>query len=305
VKAGHWIGLDVGGSKILGVVVDHGNEVVGRERVATRRDEGPEAVLQRCLALARGLGAGRNVLAAGIGFAGLVDAGRGRVASSIMLPGWDGFPLGARVSEELALPCRVENDANAAGYGEWIALGSPPGLDLVVLTIGTGIGGAILFGGRLHRGASGGSGEIGNMSIDWNGPECWCGSRGCLNMLASGSALSGRYAELTRGPALPVQELGQRARAGDGVARRVIEDGARALGAGLANLINLLNPARIGLSGGVTDLGDPWLALVRAEAARRAFAESLGAVTIARCRLGEESGAIGAAALARAELGGA
>jgi glucokinase len=123
-------------------------------------------------------------------------------------------------------------------------------------------------------------------------------------MLASGSALTARYAELTRGAALPVQELGRRARSGDAVARRVIEDGARALGAGLANVIQLLNPARIGLCGGVSELGDAWLELVRAETARRAFAEAWIAVTIERCILGEASGAIGAAALARAELGG-
>jgi glucokinase len=303
VSAPAWIGLDVGGTKILGVAVDRRSEIVARARVATHGEDGPEAVLGRCVALVRELASDRDPAGVGVGFAGLVDARAGSVSSSIMLPGWERFPLGPRLAAAVCAPCRVENDANAAGYGEWIALGSPRELALVVLTVGTGIGGALLLGGRLHRGASGVAGEIGNMSIDWNGPECWCGSRGCLNMLASGSALAARHAELTRGPARSVEELGRRALAGDDVARRVLDDGARALGAGIANVINLINPERVALAGGVAELGDGWLTRVRDEARRRAFRESMDAVTIERCRLGETTGALGAAALARAELG--
>ena len=300
-----WIGLDVGGTKLLGVAVDEDGNVVARVRRETRREEGPAAVLGRCVELVRELGDGRRARGLGVGFAGLVDAREGRVSSSIMLPGWTGFPLGRELGSALDLACCVDNDANAAAYGEWVAIGRPRELTLVVVTVGTGIGGALVLDGRLHRGASGVAGEIGNTSVDWRGDECWCGNRGCLNTLASGSALSARYAELTRAPALPVLAIGERARAGDAVARRVHDDGARALGAGLANVVNLLNPGRIALAGGVVELGDDWLALVRAEVARRAFAEGVRACTIERCRGGEAAGALGAAALARDANGSA
>jgi glucokinase len=303
--SGTWIGLDVGGTKLLGVVVDEDGHVVASARRETRREEGPLSVLSRCVALVRELSNGQRARGLGVGFAGLVDAEVGRVSSSIMLPGWTGFPLGEHLGSELDLACRVDNDANAAGYGEWVALGRPRELTLVVVTVGTGIGGALILAGRIHRGASGVAGEIGNTSVDWNGNECWCGNRGCLNTLASGSALSARYAELTRGPALPVLEIGERARAGDEAARRVLADGARALGAGLASVVNLLNPGRIALAGGVVELGEAWIALVRAEVARRAFAEGVRALTIERCQGGEAAGAIGAAALARDANGSA
>jgi glucokinase len=294
-----WLGIDVGGTKLLGVRVDERGRVLAEQRVATRREEGPAAVLGRCMELARELAGGGAPRGLGLGFAGLVEHAHGRVSSSIMLPGWDGIPVVEMLRTELGLACVLENDANAAGYGEWVARGSPANGTLVVLTIGTGIGGALVIDGKLHRGARGVAGEIGNMSIDWNGPRCWCGSRGCLNMLASGSALSARYAELARREPPSVPELAREAEAGNACARQVLDEGAAALGAGLANVIQLLNPERISLGGGVAELGDAWLERVRAEAGRRAFREGLAGLSIERCLLGERSGAVGAAALVR------
>lgn len=292
-----WIGLDIGGSKLLAVAVEEGR-VVARARTETQRAEGPEAVLARACALVGEVTHARTARGLGVGFAGLV-APDGSISSSIMLPGWDGFPLAARLGRACGLPVTVENDASAAGYGEWCASGAPPRGTHVLVTVGTGIGGAVLVDGRLLRGASGVAGEIGNMSVERDGPLCWCGNRGCLNMLASGSALSARHAALTREPACSVPELARRAAEGDELARRVIEDGARALGAGLANVVQLLNPAHVAVGGGVAELGEPWLALVRDEVRRRVFREAFAAVRIELCRLGAEAGAIGAAALAR------
>lgn len=292
-----WVGLDIGGSKLLAVAVEEGR-VVARARTATERAEGPEAVLARACALVREVTRAVPARGLGVGFAGLV-ASDGSVSSSIMLPGWDGFPLADGLGQACGLPVTVENDANAAGYGEWCAAGAPPRGTHVLVTVGTGIGGAVLVDGRLLRGASGVAGEIGNMSIERDGPTCWCGSRGCLNMLASGSAMSARHSTLTREPACSVPELARRAAAGDEFARRVIEEGARALGTGLANVVQLLNPTHIALGGGVAELGEPWLALVRDEVRRRVFREAFAAVRIELCRLGAEAGAFGAAALAR------
>ena len=315
-----WLGLDVGATKVHGLLWRPGEPggefgVVAEARVASRREEGPRALYERTCELARELqfraGRARGI---GVGFAGLVDAGAGRVRSSIMLPGWEEFPLAEELCGRLELPVALENDATAAGLGEYVALGSPPGLNMVLLTVGTGIGGAILIDGRLYRGARGLAGELGNTTVDWRGPQCWCGNRGCLNALASGSAIAeasrrggaGLRETPREGPVHPVsvESVVAAARGGQARAARAIEEAARALGAGVANFINIFNPDRVVLAGGVAELGGDWLELVRREAARRAFPESMEHAVLALSVLGPRTGAFGAAALARERFGG-
>jgi len=292
-----WLGLDVGATKVALVLVDGDGAVAARARAATPRDEGPGAVLERVVALALPFAA--DARGVGVGFAGLVDQERGTVLSSIMLPGWERVPLAAELASRLALPARAENDATAAGWSEFVALGRPPGTMLALLTVGTGIGGALVVDGKLVRGRTGTAGEFGNMSIDPQGPECWCGARGCLNMLASGSAIARRGAELTGGEARSVEEVARLAQAGDPRAARAIDEGARALGVGIANLINALNPDRVALAGGVTALGAPWLDAVRASAARQALREPFAAAAIGLAADGAEASGVGAALLIR------
>lgn len=306
-----WLGLDIGGTKILGAAVQDDLKILVTKKRETLREEGPQAVTERavetCRELMEDFGPAKGL---GVGFAGLVDWRSGRVLSSIMLPGWDDFPLASRLSEALGgLPVFVDNDATVAGYGEYLALGAPPGMNMALLTVGTGIGGAILIDGRLYRGATGTSAEFGNTTIDWQGKSCWCGNKGCLNMLASGSAISERAAELaaekgnsllekTAGP-IPVERIRDAARAGDAAASQALEEGARALGAGVANIINIFNPDRVVLTGGVSVLGEEYLDIVRVEAGRRAFRESMDHAQIALSVLGVEVGALGAAGLIR------
>jgi glucokinase len=250
----------------------------------------------------------------GAGFAGLVDWRAGSILSSIMLPGWEAFPLAERLSSELGgLPAFVDNDATAAGYGEFLALGANPEMNMVLLTIGTGIGGAIIIHGKLFRGATGTSAEFGNTTIDWQGKECWCGNRGCLNMLASGSAISDRASALARGAdsalkgleePIPVERIDEAAGAGDRVAIQAIEEGARALGAGVANIINSFNPDRVVLTGGISALGPDYLKVVREEASKRAFSESVAHARIEFSVVGPEVGALGAAGLIRDHVRG-
>ena len=307
----HWLGLDIGGTKILGAVVSDDLEILGTSRVETLRDEGPRAVAERAVSLLRGLieahGPANGV---GAGFAGLVDWKTGVVSSSIMLPGWDGFPLASFLSESLGgLPAFADNDATVAGYGEYLALGAPPGLNMVLLTVGTGIGGAILIDGRLYRGATGTSAEFGNMTIDWLGTKCWCGNRGCLNMLASGSAISVRAAVLAdegeRGALdgldrpISVEKIAEAARSGDPDATQALDEGARALGAGVASIINIFNPDLVVLTGGVSVLGEDYLDRVRKEAAWRAFKENADHARIELSVVGTEAGVLGAAGLVR------
>lgn len=291
-----WVGIDVGATKLLAVAVEDGR-VVAREKDDTVRGSGPEAVAARVSGLVEKVASGRSIDGIGVGFAGLVDAD-GSVSSSIMLPGWDGFPLSVRLSEAFGVPVVVDNDANTAAVGEWTSSGKPDKGIFVFVTVGTGIGGALIVDGRLYTGSSGVAGEIGNMTIDLDGPECWCGTRGCLNMMASGSALSTRYLESV-GVSIDVPEIARRAGAGDATARRVIEEGARALGVGLANVVQLLNPVRIAIGGGVAELGDSWLETVRGEIRSRVFREARTSLQVDKFRMGPETGAFGAAELAR------
>ncbi|MFH1999826.1 MAG: ROK family protein [Planctomycetota bacterium] len=306
-----WIGLDIGGTKLLAAAVSNDLEILDLLKIGTLRDEGPDAVMGRVLSLCHSLickhGQARGV---GAGFAGLVDWQKGNVLSSIILPGWDGYPIGCKLSEALnGLPVFVDNDATAAGYGEFLLLGAPSDLNMVLLTIGTGIGGAIILNGRLYRGATGTSAEFGNTTIDWQGRKCWCGNRGCLNMLASGSAISAKAAELAEAAdystlkgqpnPIPVEQIKKAARLGDAVAIQALDEGARALGAGVANVINIFNPDRVVLTGGVSDLGEAYLDTVIEEAGKRAFSESMAHVKIAFSTLGPEVGALGAAGLIR------
>jgi glucokinase len=293
-----WLGIDVGASKLLACIVDGDLGVRQTHKAETRREDGPDRILERAAALARELIAGAGpVRGVGVGFAGLVDSAAGVVLSSIMLPGFDGLPLASRLGGALDLPVFVDNDATAAGWGEYRALGSPPGLNMLHLTVGTGIGGAIVLGGRLYRGALGIAAEFGNTTIDWRGPGCWCGSRGCLNTVASGSAIA------SAAGMRDVHAVATAARAGHAGARAAIENGARALGAGVANFVNIFNPDRVTLSGGVIELGDDYLGWVREEARRRAFREAMAHVVIERTVRGYEVGAFGAACLAREQAG--
>ncbi len=307
-----WIGFDIGATKILGLAATGSGRILKKKKIETLRDQGPGKVMERVFSLydemVRGLG---QPVAVGAGFAGLVDAKAGKVMSSIMLPGWDGYPLAETLSRKTGKQVFIENDATAAGIGEYRARGSIKGLNMLMLTVGTGIGGAIILDGKLYKGASGIAGEFGNTTIDWHGKKCWCGSFGCLNMLASGSAISEAALELSNNDGVfkgrkerpSLKEVAEAAENGDSPSARAIEQGARALGAGLANFINIFNPHLIVLTGGVTALGEKYLETVREEAGARAFSEAFREVSIEVSVLGNDVGAFGAACLAMEAAG--
>lgn len=311
------LALDVGGTKIITALVSSKYKMIAREYSLTQAAEGPEAVTKRILNTIDRFLSSRNMSpsqlgAISIAIAGLIDMDRGVVTASPNLPGWYDIPLRDITKEKYKINTFLINDANAAILGEH-RLGAGKGLsNLVLLTLGTGIGGGIIINGKLYLGASGGAAEIGHMIIEVNGPECNCGSFGCLEMLVSGKAIAreairrisdGEKSSLFNTVAgkienITAREVDQAARDGDSLAQEVIAAAATYLGAGLVSLVNLLNPEAIIIGGGLANMGDLLLEPAKQIVMERAFRLSAQAVRIVPAQLGEDAGVFGAAIVA-------
>lgn len=320
------VGVDIGGTNlVVGLVPLSGGAPSGLRSRATQAERGPDAAVAdvaRMVEAAIGEtleqrgGAREDIVGVGIGCPGPLDLETGVVVETPNL-GWDGYPVRDRISEALGLPATLDNDANCATYGEWW-MGAGRGVrSLVGVTLGTGIGGGVLIDGRLVRGASGCAGEVGHMTIDLHGRRCACGNYGCLEAYASGPNIAARAREgieagyissigdlvgddLSRITALTVYEA---LISGDAYAQEVMLETAKFLGAGIANLVNVLNPERVVLVGGVTRAGEHLLAPLRSEVRRRAFDWAAEACTIVLGELPETAGVIGAVGVFAAERG--
>ncbi|HEX2274859.1 MAG TPA: ROK family protein [Acidimicrobiales bacterium] len=309
------LGVDLGGTKCLGVALQDG-EVVGEVRLPT--PAGGDALLEVLSTVVDRLRGSSTPEAVGVGAPGLVDRdGVLHFAANLTLEGE--LDLRSALAERLGVPVQVDNDATCAAWGER-AHGAARGFDDVVLvTLGTGIGGGIVVAGRVVRGANGFAGEMGHMVVDPQGPLCPCGQRGCWERFASGSGLGRLGREVARrggAPRLvelaggdPEQVRGEHVTLavgeGDEAAVEVLVRFAWWLGLGLANLANIFDPEAFVVGGGVVGAGDALFT-----PARRAFAELLqGAdrrppISVLPAALGERAGAIGAAYLAAEAAGG-
>jgi len=304
--------VDLGGSKILSVIADGDGRRLGEDRRSTSAEEGPELVLERIVgslenALAKaGLQRG-DLTAVGICSPGPCDIDAGVISSAPNLPGWRDVPICRYLEERLGVPTRLENDANAAALGEHVY-----GAGRGCRHLSTGIGGGLIIDGRLYRGATGVAGELGHMVIDPDGPLCGCGNRGCLEALASGTAIAARGEELVaQGGSALLAKLAQEqgkltaetvARAadqGDIACQGIIRRAAYYLGVGLASYVNIFNPEVIILGGGLTKEGELLLGPARAEMEARAMSEALKAVQLKLAELGDYVGVMGMVALLR------
>ena len=302
------VGVDVGGTKCLAVALEAGR-IIDERRVPTPDDEA--AVLDAIAGVAAEVAGTAELQGVGIGMPGFVDrAGVLRFAPN--LPGVVDFPIREQLEARLGIPVRADNDATCAAWGER-QLGAAQGYnDVILVTLGTGIGGGIVAGGSLMRGANGFGGEIGHMVINTDGPPCPCGQRGCWERYASGSGLAviaQRAAAEGRAPRVlaraggdPAMVRGEHvtvaAAEGDAGARAVLAELGWWVAQGLANLANVFDPQAFVLGGGLVEAGDLLL-----EPVRSAFSQLLtGAayrpgVDILPATLGEHAGAIGAACL--------
>jgi glucokinase len=317
------LGIDLGGTKINTALVDRAGVILARDFRETLVAEGPDAIIARMLDAARQVMNRADVRAdqvdaVGVCAPGPLDLDAGLALAPPNLPGWDRIPLTSRIAEGLGMPALLENDANAAALGE-NRFGAGRGTQhMIYVTASTGIGGGLILDGRLYHGRGGLAGEIGHQTILPHGPICGCGNRGCLESLASGTALArmGResvargvptlIAQLAEGDPgrISAKLVAQAAAQGDAEAKMILSQAMDFLGIGMANLVNLFNPELIVIGGGLTNLGDALFGPVRRAVDRNAFPAAAQAVRIVQAELGDDVGALGAAALALGKQSG-
>jgi glucokinase len=308
------IGVDVGGTKVLGGVVDEAGKVIAEIRRPTPSQD-PDQTADVIVDVILELCADHEAVAIGVGAAGFIDEERSTVRFAPNLA-WRDEPLRERVADRVPLPVFIENDANAAGWAEWRFGAGRGHEDLVLVTVGTGIGGAIVLDGALHRGRFGGAGEPGHMIVEHGGIRCGCGNQGCWEQYSSGGALTrearerakasprtaARLLELAEGDpaAITGPFVTQAAEEGDPLALELFAEIALWLGMGLANLSALLDPGLFILGGGVSQAGH--LLLEPVQEAYGAQLTGRGHRPLAQvvlAEMGNEAGLVGAADLAR------
>jgi glucokinase len=310
------LGIDIGGTNlVVGSVAEDGSSLRALASEPTLAEAGQRDVLDRLIALAqRSLDQtrrempGAEVVGVGVGAPGPLDTKSGIVLLTPNL-GWVNLPLRQIIHERLGLPAVLDNDANCAVLGEWWRGAARGSRNAIGITIGTGIGGGIIVDGKLFHGASGCAGEIGHTTIDTEGRRCKCGNYGCLEAYASGPNIALRAVEeITAGGVsrlasyvngdlgkITAQTVYQAAHDGDDLALEVVNETAKFLGAGLANLLNIFNPEVVVVCGGVTLAGDHLFVPLRREVARRAFKPAVSVCRIVPCELSGTAGVYGAA----------
>jgi glucokinase len=308
------VGVDVGGTKVAAGLVDEKGEVLARTRRPTP-GASPSEVEGVIAALVCELRAGADVEAVGIGAAAFVDAGRSRVLTAPNLP-WRDEPLRDAVQARTGLPVVVENDANAAAWGEYRFGAGRGERHLAVVTVGTGIGGGLVLDGALHRGRWGIGAEVGHLQMVEDGRRCGCGQRGCWEQYSSGRALLREAQEIAevqpeyaarllqlgdgRVDGIAAEEVTQAAREGDPAALECFAAVGRWLGQGLADLAAVLDPGLFVIGGGVSDAGELLLGPARERFVRRLAGQGARPVADIRvAELGNTAGLVGAADLAR------
>jgi glucokinase len=326
MSAPRWIiGVDIGGTNlVVGAVPAQGGQARAVVRKPTESKRGATFVVDRVAGMIKTViaqieaetGDDRSSIAGiGIGCPGPLDRGSGTIIKTPNL-GWENFPLLSLLTSATGLPATLDNDANCATYGEWWQ-GAGRGADILVgVTIGTGIGGGLVIGGDIFHGANDVAGEIGHMTIDFTGRRCACGNEGCLEAYVSGPNIAARavegieagvesiLADLVDGELdrVTAQTVYEGAARGDSHANEVIAETAKILGAGIANLINLLNPQVVVVAGGVTQAGDHLFTPLRAAVRRRAFRVAADVCEIRPAELPDTAGVVGAAGVFKREV---
>jgi glucokinase len=310
------VGFDMGGTKLAAAVIDRNMKVVSRARERTDAEDGPEAVYARVVdairqALSRA--EGKKAAAIGIAVPGPLDRKKGIILETPNL-GLRRFPIASRLAREFKVPVLLENDVNAGVYGEYRAGAARGYRHVVGIFVGTGIGGGLVLDGKLYIGATGNAGEIGHMIIQTDGPLCGCGQYGCVEALASRTAIAKDVVALAGAGAAPALleaagtdikdvrsgALARSVEKGDKGVRRVIERAAHFVGIAMANCANLLAPEVIVLGGGLLEkLGGLFVKEAERSMREHAMPSLVSGTKVVLASLGDDAVMIGAAALAR------
>ncbi|MCS7174530.1 ROK family glucokinase [Pseudothermotoga sp.] len=303
------IGVDLGGTNYAVGLVDEDGKILARIEGETKVDEGPDAVVERLVDSILNLSKESSVSAVGIGSPGSIDHVTGTVKFSPNFPGWIDFPLAEKIEKRTSLRVFVENDANAYALGERM-FGVAKGLDHVVcLTLGTGIGGGVITHGILLRGSTGIGAELGHMNVLPNGPKCGCGSRGCLEALASATAIRNfvregfeRHPEsslfkLKKPEFVTPKDVFDQAKLGDHFALQIFNTVVDALAVAIGSLVNIFNPQMVVIGGGMANAGDFLLDPVKERAKNYVLPTMVGTYKVELSRLGKDAGILGAASI--------
>jgi predicted NBD/HSP70 family sugar kinase len=302
--AGAALGLDFGHRHVRVAVADLSSTVLAERFVELDVDGAPEEALDAAAELATGVlaeaGVDRSrVIGAGMALSAPIDSEKGVVGSTV-LPSWAGIQAGEELSRRLEIPVELDNDANLGALAE-VSFGAGRGLaDVVYVMMSSGIGAGLVLGGRLYHGASGIAGELGHVQVRPDGAVCRCGSRGCLETVASTGALLSLLGA-THGADLTLRELLGLVADGDLAAKRVVNDGGRAVGRAVADLCNFLNPAAVIVGGDLSLAGDALLDGVREEIDRYALPGAAEAVEVKAGVLGDRAEMLGALAVVIAD----
>jgi glucokinase len=320
-KEEFYVGVDLGGTKILAGVFDSELTCLGRSKLSTKPERGPEEVLERIARCVRDAVDEcdldlKKIKGVGLGAPGTVDAENGRVLFAPNLH-WEDVPIKKNLEKQLGVPVLLENDCNTAILGIYETELAAKPRHVIGIFLGTGIGGGIILDGKLYSGFNGTAGEIGHMVIEVGGPKCACGSRGCFEALASRTAIFRKLTEAVAdgkktlltdslGPDLKdlrSGDLRKAIRKGDKLVEKIVEEAAEYTGVAVANVINLFNPQVVVLGGGVIDaLGDEMMAIILETAQDYGLAGTSKGVDIIASKKGDDAGITGGAVMIRRQV---
>lgn len=309
------IGIDVGGTNVKIALVDEKGKIKYSNSVPTRAEMGYEYTVNNIKQAIYDLLKEtklepKNIEGIGFGFPGQVDYKSGIVRLAPNIPGWVDVPIAKLIEDEFHIPTRVDNDVRCAALGE-LNFGAGKGCEnLICITVGTGIGSGLIVNGKLVRGASNAAGEIGHIKLQMNdGPICGCGDTGCLEAFASGPSIvamaedyirggkSTKFREMANSNPITPYIVCEAAKAGDPVAKRIFTIMGEYIGIGMASVVNLLNPEKIIVGGGVADAGEILMTPLKETLKKRAMKIAGEAVEVVPAQLGNTAGVIGASLL--------
>ena len=303
-------GIDIGGTKIAVALQTHEGERVASRRLPTEVALGPARILENVSLVIEEMIAETSIKlsAIGIGCPGPIDIQNGLVMSPVNLPDWNRFPIVEIVENRFGVPVILDNDANAAAFGEYFHGAGREFQDMLYVTISTGIGGAIICGGQIHHGVQSGAGEIGHMIVKSDGVKCRCGTFGCLETIASGTGIARRMREMLASQNgrnaekyqhITTENVVEAVKNNDETARKIWDETIKYLAIGISNAITLIAPEAVIIGGGVSSAGELLLEPLRREIRKNVTMLPIEKVEILKASLGSESGVCGALMLAQ------